>query len=236
MSRPLVHALIPAAGSGSRFGGKVLKQYLPLAGKPVLAHALDAVNIYPEISGVTVVIAPGDPLFALAMGEFSTGVDTVAGGETRAKSVMNGLCSIRENHPETQWVLVHDAARPCLPRSCLDELLRRGLETRDGAILAVEVQDTVKRVGEDACIDSTVDRRGLWAAQTPQLFPMQALYEALEAALAAGDTPTDEAAVMENTGARPLIVPGSSANLKITRPEDVAIAESWLLARAGGES
>jgi 2-C-methyl-D-erythritol 4-phosphate cytidylyltransferase len=230
MNRPVVHALIPAAGRGSRFGGTVLKQYLPLAGKPVLAHAIEAVNLYPEISGVTVVIAEADPLFATALGTAATGVDTVTGGATRAQSVMNGMRFIAQNHPSTQWLLVHDAARPCLPRSCLSELLDRGLQSPDGAILAVPVADTVKRAGEDGCIDQTVDREGLWAAQTPQLFPFRALFEALEAALEAGVAPTDEAGVMQRVGARPLLVTGSPVNLKITRPEDVVMAETWLQA------
>jgi 2-C-methyl-D-erythritol 4-phosphate cytidylyltransferase len=230
MNRPVVHALIPAAGQGSRFGGTVLKQYLPLAGKPVLAHAIDAVNLYPEISGVTVVIAEADPLFAATLGAAADAVDTVTGGATRAESVMNGMRFIAQNHPETEWVLVHDAARPCLPRSCLAELLKQGLQSRDGAILATPVADTVKRAGEDGCIEETVEREGLWAAQTPQLFPFTALFEALEAALAAGVTPTDEAGVMQRVGARPLLVTGSPVNLKITRPEDVSMAETWLLA------
>ena len=230
MNRPVVHALIPAAGRGSRFGGTVLKQYLPLAGKPVLAHAIDAVNLYPEIAGVTVVIAEDDPLFADALGAVADAVDTVTGGATRAESVMNGMRSIAQNHPATEWVLVHDAARPCLPRSCLATLLKQGLQSRDGAILAVPVSDTVKRAGADGCIDETVERERLWQAQTPQLFPFRALFEALRAALAAGIAPTDEAGVMQRTGARPLLVMGSAVNLKITRPEDVSLAETWLLA------
>jgi 2-C-methyl-D-erythritol 4-phosphate cytidylyltransferase len=234
MNRPVVHALIPAAGRGSRFGGTVLKQYLPLAGKPVLAHAIDAVNLYPEIAGVTVVIAEADPLFADALGTISDAVDTVSGGATRAESVMNGMRSIAQNHPATEWVLVHDAARPCLPRSCLCSLLKQGLQSRDGAILAVPVSDTVKRAGADGRIDETIDRDRLWQAQTPQLFPFRALYEALQAALAAGVAPTDEAGVMQRTGARPLLVMGSAANLKITRPEDVSMAETWLLANTPG--
>lgn len=229
MSRPVVHALIPAAGQGLRFGGSVVKQYLPIAGKPVLVHAIEAVNLYPEISGITVVVAEEDRMFSGLIEPGYGGVRTVTGGASRAESVMNGLRAIRESHPQTGWVLVHDAARPCLPRQCLIRLLDKGLASPDGAILALPVRDTLKRGDAEKRIAGTVDRDALWMAQTPQLFPLDALTRALQTLLDAGESPTDEAAAMERAGAQPLLVMGSPANIKITWPEDVAMAESWLM-------
>jgi 2-C-methyl-D-erythritol 4-phosphate cytidylyltransferase len=220
--------LIPAAGQGLRFGGSVLKQYLPIAGKPVLAHAIDAVNLHPEVSGITVVLSADDQMFGEVVDSPKSGIETVIGGATRAESVLNGLKSILARHPETEWVLVHDAARPCLSRNSLAGLLEEGLNSPDGAILAVPVQNTLKRSGDTNCIDATVDRSGLWAAQTPQLFPLDRLIFALESALSSGKSPTDESAAMELQGAKPLLVMGSPANIKITWPDDVATAVAWL--------
>lgn len=225
--RPVIHALIPAAGKGERFGGSVLKQYLPVAGRPVLAHAIDAVNLYPEIAGVTVVLAADDMMFSELIDAGYSGIETVTGGASRAESVLNGVGSIIERHPETDWVLVHDAARPCLPRSCMDRLLEQGLGSTDGALLAIPVRDTLKQSGEENRVDATVDREGLWAAQTPQLFPARALASALQSMLETGSMPTDEAGAMEQAGARPLLVMGSPVNIKITFPDDVRIAEAW---------
>jgi len=235
MGKPVVHALIPAAGRGIRFGGSVLKQYLPIAGKPVLAHAIDAVNLFPEISGITVVIAEDDRMFPGLISADHNGVDTVIGGASRAESVLNGLRSIVASNPEAGWVLVHDAARPCLARSNVMRLLDQGLAHPDGAILALPVRDTLKSGDGDDLISGTVRREGLWAAQTPQLFPLEALTQALQNMLDDGESPTDEAAAMERAGARPLLVMGSPANIKITWPEDVAIAEAWLNRKLSGE-
>jgi len=224
----VIHALIPAAGLGARFGGAVLKQYLPLCGEPVLAHVIDAITLFPEISGITVVVNELDQVFEQRINPATRGISTVIGGATRAESVFIGLEHIQEQYPETQWVLVHDAARPCLPRTCLEELLMKGLASPDGAILAVPVQDTLKSADESGYISGTVKREGLWAAQTPQLFPLQRLLSALGKMLDRGESPTDESRAMEHDGAKPLLVMGSPANLKITWPGDLAIAEAWL--------
>jgi len=229
---PVVHALIPAAGKGERIGGSVPKQYLPIAGKPVLAHAIEAVNLFPEVAGMTVAIAADDGLFADRIDMRQAGIETVTGGASRAESVLNGLESILERHPDVEWVLVHDAARPCLERVCVERLLREGLECADGALLAIPVRDTLKQADGAGHASGTVDRVGLWAAQTPQLFPVQALATALRSMLDAGETPTDEAAAMERAGARPLLVMGSPANIKITLPDDLRIAEAWFAAQA----
>ena len=228
---PRVHALIPAAGRGTRYGGDVLKQYLPIRGKAVLAHSISAFQFHPLISRTTVVLAGDDKLFESAVGKLAAVVDTVVGGDTRTRSVRNGLQSILDNHPEDEWVLVHDGARPCLSAQCLDRLLEKGLESSDGAILALPVGDTLKRSGDDQEITCTQDRRGLWAAQTPQLFKVEALAAAIDAAERAGRALTDEASAMEFIGARPKLVMGSAANIKITRPSDLPIAEALMARR-----
>lgn len=228
MSTTQVHALIPAAGHGTRYGGAVLKQYLPVCGKAVLAHAIRAFQFHPLISGITVILAEDDQWFESAVGQLSAAVDTVTGGDTRAQSVRNGLRFVADSYPETDWVLIHDAARPCLSPGSLDRLLEQGLRSADGAILAMPVGDTLKCAGEAGEITATVDRSDLWAAQTPQLFPLGALADAIDAAQRDGRELTDEASAMEFAGASPKLVMGSAANIKITHPSDLAIAEAWL--------
>ena len=230
MSTSQVHVLIPAAGRGKRYGGAMLKQYLPVCGKPVLAHSIRVFQFHPVVSSITVVLAEDDQWFESAVGLLAANVNTVTGGETRAQSVRNGLRFIADNYSSTDWVLVHDAARPCLSASRLEKFLEQGLESVHGAILAVPVGDTLKRAGDSQEIVATVDRSGLWAAQTPQLFRVGVLADAIDHAQEAGCRLTDEASAMEYVGIKPLLVMGSSANIKITHSSDLAIAEA-LLAR-----
>ena len=232
MSTTQVHVLIPAAGTGTRYGGATLKQYLPLAGKAVLAHTISAFQFHPMISSITVILAETDQWFESTIGVLATTVQTVTGGETREHSVRNGLHYLAENYADSDWALVHDAARPCLSASRLEKFLEQGMASEHGAILAVPVNDTLKRAGDSNEIIATVDRNGLWAAQTPQLFRIGELAAAIDAAHAAGCVLTDEASAMEFTGVRPLLVMGSNANIKITYSSDLAIAEA-LLARKG---
>jgi 2-C-methyl-D-erythritol 4-phosphate cytidylyltransferase len=222
--------LIPAAGRGKRYGGAMLKQYLPVNGKPVLAHSIKVFQFHPMVSSITVVLAEDDQWFESAVGLLAANVNTVTGGETRAQSVRNGLRFITDNYSNTDWVLVHDAARPCLSASRLEKFLEQGLESVHGAILAVPVGDTLKRAGDSHEIVATVDRSSLWAAQTPQLFRVGVLADAIDMAQQAGRILTDEASAMEFVGIKPLLVMGSSANIKITHSSDLAIAEA-LLAR-----
>lgn len=228
MNTAQIHVLIPAAGHGTRYGGAVMKQYLPVCGKAVLAHSISLFQFHPMISGITVILADDDQWFESSVGQLAASVETVIGGETRAQSVRNGLQHVSDNHPEADWVLVHDAARPCLSPVSLERLLDRGLRSPNGAILAMPVGDTLKTAGDDQEIKATVDRKGLWAAQTPQLFPTQALANAIDAAHAAGHTLTDEASAMEFVGISPKLVMSSVANIKITHPSDLAIAEALL--------
>ena len=204
----------------------MLKQYLPVGGKPVLAHTIKAFKFHPMVSSITVVLAEDDQMFESSVGLLAANVNTVIGGDTRARSVRNGLSFISDNYSDTDWVLVHDAARPCLSASRLEKFLEQGLESADGAILAVPVGDTLKRAGESQEIVATVDRTGLWAAQTPQLFRVGVLAEAIDTAQEAGCVLTDEASAMEFVGIKPLLVMGSAANIKITHSSDLAIAEA----------
>ncbi len=228
MSPERVHALIPAAGHGKRFGGTVLKQYLPVCGKAVLAHSIRAFQFHPLISGITVILADDDQWFDSSVGSLSAAVETVIGGETRAQSVRNGLQFITDKYPATEWVLIHDAARPCLSQEVLDRLLQQGMQSADGAILAMPISDTLKRAGDNREIVATLDRRALWAAQTPQLFRLDLLSDAIDAAQRDDRVLTDEASAMEYAGAQPKLVMGSAENIKITHPGDLVIAEALL--------
>ena len=219
-----LYALIPAAGSGTRLPAGAPKQYLPLAGKPMLWHAVRAVCV-PRVESVFVVLAPEDKTFAehdwSAFGERLQPL--YCGGETRRDSVYNGLVAAMNDIQADDWLLVHDAARPCLPETDLDKLLREIEGDEVGGILALPIADTVKRVSQEKIL-ATEDRSQLWLAQTPQMFRAGLLAQALAQAPGA----TDEAAAVEKMGLRPRLVLGSRQNLKVTYPEDVAIAQAIL--------
>ena len=205
------------------------KQYLRLADKTVLEHTLNTLLACERLSGVVLVLSASDQHWPEIEGRYQgQALETVTGGAERCHSVLNGLHHLADKSDENDWVLVHDAARPCLSPGSLDRLLEQGLQSEDGAILAMPVGDTLKHAGEDQEITSTVDRSGLWAAQTPQLFHVSALSDAIDAAQRDGRELTDEASAMELAGARPKLVMGSAANIKITHPSDLAIAEAWL--------
>jgi len=220
-----VHALIPAAGRSVRFGGTTLKQYAHLLGMPVMAHSIAAVERHDAVQSVSVALAPDDGIFDQLVRPAFPSVQTVTGGDSRAQTVMNGLRFINDQHPDCDWVLVHDAARPCLSLADLNRLLDEGRESDAGAILAVPVYDTLKLADDTGYIEQTADRSRYWAAQTPQLFRISELILNLEAALSAGLEPTDEASAMEFAGVRPLLVEGSTSNIKITGAADLALAE-----------
>ncbi len=227
-------ALIPAAGAGTRIAGETPKQYLPLAGKPMLWHAVRAVGAA-AVETVFVVLTPGDKRFAaLDWSGCGARVEPLyCGGETRRDSVYNGLVAAMAAVDADDWVLVHDAARPCLPRADLERLIAECGGDAIGGILALPVADTVKRVAKDEAgaqrIAGTVDRAQLWLAQTPQMFRAGLLAQALKDAKG---LVTDEASALESLGLRPRLVLGSRANLKVTYPEDLAIAAAILAGRA----
>jgi 2-C-methyl-D-erythritol 4-phosphate cytidylyltransferase len=203
----------------------MLKQYAHLLGEAVIAHSISAVRSHPAIGRVTVALAPDDGIYEELIRPIYPDVSTVVGGDSRAQSVLNGLRFIRQDDPDCEWALTHDAARPCLSVSLIDDLLTQGLASESGAILAVPVTDTLKLENDNGRIASTVDRARYWRAQTPQLFRIEPLLNQLESSLATGITPTDEAAVMESSGFHPLLVRGSASNIKITGTEDLALAE-----------
>jgi 2-C-methyl-D-erythritol 4-phosphate cytidylyltransferase len=227
-------ALIPAAGSGSRAAGAQPKQYAALAGRPMLWHAVAAVCRAP-VDTVFVVLAPGDTAFrGCDWSAFAGKLEPLyCGGESRRDSVYNGLVAAMAAVDADDWVLVHDAARPCLPAADLDRLVEECRNDQIGGILALPVAETVKRAGKDEGgaqrVAGTEDRSQLWLAQTPQMFRAVLLAEALGKARG---TVTDEASAIEQMGLRPRLVVGSRENFKVTYAEDLAIAEAILARRA----
>jgi 2-C-methyl-D-erythritol 4-phosphate cytidylyltransferase len=222
------YALVPAAGFGARMGHELPKQYLPLAGQPMIAHALDTLCSSPEISTVFVVLAPDDKLFhTYDWSRFGDKLQPLfCGGERRSDSVLNGLIA-SELEPD-DWVLVHDAARPCLTQAQLAKLIAELRDDAVGGILAVPVADTLKRADENGRIVRTEDRAGLWQAQTPQMFRSGLLAQALQQC----KNVTDEASAIEALGLQPKLVLSEPTNFKVTYPQDMLLAE-LLLTRQG---
>ena len=221
---PEFHALVPAAGSGSRMGGESPKQYLPLAGRPMIHHALATLCANPDISCVFVVLAPDDEHFrTFDWSHLEPKLQPLyCGGVTRAESVLNGLMAA-ELEPD-DWVLVHDAARPCLSATALARLISELRDDAVGGILAVPVADTLKLADAEGRIAQTPSRAGLWQAQTPQMFRTGLLMQALRAA----PVVTDDASAVEALGLRPGLVMGEPTNFKITYPQDIGLAELFL--------
>jgi 2-C-methyl-D-erythritol 4-phosphate cytidylyltransferase / 2-C-methyl-D-erythritol 2,4-cyclodiphosphate synthase len=238
--------VMPAAGSGRRFQERdpatqsdsqpLPKQYAPLLGRTVIEWSLAPFAGDPRCAGFVIALAPGDPHWPRIAVRAAAEKEVILapGGPERAHSVRNGLAALSDRAAAEDWVLVHDAARPCLSRADLDRLLTEGAGHPVGAVLAAPVADTLKARADDGAIERTVDRAGLWRALTPQMLRYAVLCTALDAAIAAGRSPTDEAQALEWTGARPLAVRGSATNLKITTTADLALAAA-LLGKAGGE-
>lgn len=204
------------------------KQYLTIQGRTVLEHTVLRLIAHPEVAGVVVVLHPTDTLFATLVIPSDRPVVTVRGGAERSDSVLNALRYLKALDSPPGWVLIHDAARPCLMREDLDRLLTVGREQNDGALLACPCRDTMKRTDVSGRIAATVDRSSLWHAQTPQLFLLDALIEAHEALLRGRIPMTDDAMAMEYLGLHPLVVPGSELNIKVTRPDDLILARAIL--------
>lgn len=233
MSGARAWAVVPAAGRGLRMGGDVPKQYLPLAGRPILQHTVARLAGHPRVRGVVVALAADDARWP-GLGFTAPAVRTVVGGAERVHSVLAALDALA-GFPEADggdWVMVHDAARPCVRPADIEALADRAGAHPVGGLLALPVRDTMKRAGADGAVAETVDRTGLWHALTPQMFRLAALRDALRAALAAGRVPTDEAQAMELAGARPLLVAAHADNIKVTEPQDQALAELYLRRQA----
>jgi 2-C-methyl-D-erythritol 4-phosphate cytidylyltransferase len=217
--------VMPAAGVGRRFGADRPKQYAPLCGRTVIEWALAPFLADSRCAGAVVALAADDPYWTDIA---PPAVIVTAGGEERSHSVRSGLAALAGGAMGDDWVLVHDAARPCLSRQDLDRLLNE-LETHPvGGLLATPAADTLKRADGARRIEQTVDRTGLWRALTPQMFRYGRLCEALDRAHAAGRIPTDESQAIEWLGDRPVLVAGAAANLKITSAADLAIAAAIL--------
>lgn len=214
--------VVPAAGIGSRMGAPCPKQYLPLAGGFLIEHTLDRLLSHPRIERVIVPIAADDDFFTTLPLASHPRVTITLGGQERAESVLNGL-----RLTATEWVLVHDAARPCITHQDIDRLIHEGLAC-DGGLLGSRVRDTMKRSDGTGNVMHTVDRCELWHALTPQLFRTADLRQALQEGLARGAVITDEASAMELAGWTPRMVEGRADNLKVTRPEDLALATLYL--------
>ncbi len=225
-------AVLAAAGTGARMHGATPKQYLKLRGRALIEHSIKVFMQPDWIEGIVVVLAPSDEDFAKLGIARSGKLHTAGGGATRAQSVLAGLQKVSEldagktNLAGSPYVLIHDAARPCAARDDL-ERLRNEASDEQGGLLAVPVSDTLKRA-ESGRAAATVDRRELWRAQTPQMFRLDLLRQALEDCAAQGIEVTDEARAMEAHGYRPKLVPGREGNIKVTYPGDLALAEFWL--------
>ncbi|MFV5214129.1 2-C-methyl-D-erythritol 4-phosphate cytidylyltransferase [Azonexus caeni] len=226
---PRHYAIVPAAGSGARFGAEKPKQYLDLLGRPLIFHTLAALTAHPAIERVWVVLAPDDPWWPRHdWSELGPKLETVrCGGATRAESVGNGLQAAAMAAADDDWILVHDAARPCLSRPMLDALCDELADDPVGGLLAVPVADTLKRADANQRVAATEPRDGLWQAQTPQMFRYGRLVEALSKHNAV----TDEAGAIEALGLKPKLVRGDSTNLKVTFPADLALAAMILRGR-----
>lgn len=224
------HVIVPAAGSGARFGADLPKQYLMLLGRPLLIHTLDVLCAHPWITSITVVLSPDDQ-YGLTLGSELQNPKLSflpCGGASRADSVRNGLSVLSEHLIKADdWVLVHDAARPCLSFEMLDRLLRTLADDAVGGLLAIPVADTLKRADPDNRVAETIPRAGLWQAQTPQMFRVGLLLDALTRF----PWVTDEAGAIEAAGLSPKLVAGEAANLKVTYPADLSLAEAILLSR-----
>ena len=231
---PHYWAIVPAAGSGSRMGNSQPKQYLPLQGKPILQHTLERLSL-PRIKGIVVCIAENDSDWqTLTLPET---IISVIGGTERCHSVLNGLQALQQHAQPNDWVLVHDAARPCVRPSDIDKLMTQLAEHPVGGLLAIPVRDTMKRVAafepmgtgkQEVEVVETVNRENLWHALTPQMFRLAALTFALQNVLNQHEIVTDESQAMEKLGHRPVLIEGHADNIKVTLPQDLKLAELYL--------
>lgn len=220
-------AVVPAAGVGSRMQADRPKQYLKLLGKTVLEHTVSKLLAHPKVSKVVVAVSEDDPYFSTLALANHPQVIRVNGGKERADSVLSALNYICK-HEVSEWVLVHDAARPCFTEQDVTRLIECAENHSVGAILAAPVRDTMKRSDEQQNIDHTVERSNLWHALTPQMFRTLPLREALIDGLASKANITDEASAFERLNLSPALVNGRADNIKITQPEDLALAEFYL--------
>ena len=229
MSSNRIWAVIPAAGIGSRMNSDIPKQYLKIEDKTILEYSINHFLEHSKIHKVVVALNPSDDYWPKLPFTDNPRVLTTNGGKNRVDSVLSALQLIRDiEGTEHDWVMVHDAARPCLSSRHIDNLVHAKESSPDGAILAIGAIDTVKQANQQQVIDKTINRDTIWLAQTPQFFPLISLSNAIEKALAAKAVVTDEASAMELAGYHPALVIGSRKNLKVTEQEDLLLASIWL--------
>lgn len=221
-------AIVPAAGVGKRMQADRPKQYLPLNGITVIEQTLGRLLQVKQLSAVIVAISKEDPYWPKLDISANPRILTAAGGKERADSVLSALNSIADKANDNDWILVHDAARPCITQSDIELLLQSMTAHDEGGILAQASHDTLKSVNDDLAITGTIDRSKIWRALTPQMFRYNALKHALQEAADKGWVMTDDASAMELQGKQPKIIAGRADNLKITRPEDLALAQFYL--------
>lgn len=228
MSKTVVWAVVPAAGIGSRMQADRPKQYLDLEGKPVIEHTLERLASHPNIKGIIVAVAENDPWWSECLQDYDCPIHIVSGGAERADSVLNALKELSKLSGDDPWVMVHDAARPCLQHQDIDTMLLTLSGHAVGGILGIPVNDTVKRANADNVITETVSRQGLWRASTPQMFHLKQLKNALISAKEQQLVVTDEASAIELAGFQVMMVEGHADNIKITVPQDLALASLYL--------
>jgi 2-C-methyl-D-erythritol 4-phosphate cytidylyltransferase len=224
-------AVVPAAGRGERFGGRRPKQYIEVLGRPVLSWSLSALLAEPAICAVVVALSDGDRRFARLPEATDPRVRTCRGGVRRELSVASALDALADEARDADWVLVHDAARPCLQLGDLRALVNAVRNDPVGGLLAVPVADSLKAEGRDRRSDRTVPREGLWRALTPQMFRYGVLRRALRLSIERERAVTDEASAVEALGLRPRLVPGRPDNIKITLPGDCGLAAAIMTMR-----
>ncbi len=227
----LFHVIIPAAGIGTRMLNVLPKQYLSLAGKPIIAHIIQTFFNHPRIESVHLALSPQDKFWhSLNLNAEDRLHVHYTGGESRSETVLNTLNAMKVDADD--WVLVHDAARPGLTRALLDRLLDSLADDAVGGLLAMPVADTIKKSNELNIVDQTISRQNLWQAQTPQMFRYVTLKQALSEY---EGLPTDEAEAIEALGLSPKLVHGELRNLKVTYPEDLALLE-MIVEQSGGNT
>ena len=228
MNEPTYWGVVPAAGQGTRMGGDCPKQYLPLLGQTVIEQSLSRLLSWNRLRTVMVALHPEDGQFSRLGVARDPRIARCSGGEQRADSVLEALRALSEWAEAGDWVLVHDAARPCIRQQDLQNLAGALHDDEVGGLLACPVGDTVKRADRQQRVSATLDRRRLWLAQTPQMFRFQLLLDALSSARRSGSVVTDEAAAVERAGFSPRLIAGDVGNIKITVAQDLLRAEAWL--------
>lgn len=227
-----IWAVLPAAGIGRRMGSSIPKQYLSIDGAPLILHSLRRLSAVKKIEKIVVVIHPEDSRWAelekSIKEEFGNRIITVMGGGERYQSVLNGLTALTEFAGKDDWVLVHDAVRPCVRTSDIENLIQKASLHSIGGLLGSPVDNTLKRVDKELMVIETVDRESYWNALTPQMFRFALLKESIQTVVVSGEQVTDEAAAMEVAGFKPIMIAGQKDNIKITVEADLVLASQIL--------